>query len=80
LPAIREEINVRYALRRGNPTKPYSAKETDAAKKATYDPTTTDIWKFRHLPKADQESLIEKMTPEERDRYEPRSALSELAK
>ena len=66
---IQNKIAELYHERTGDRLKPYSARDTDAAKKQAHDSSTMDVYMFRRLPKTDQAALREKMTPAELARY-----------
>ncbi len=67
--SIQNEISRLYHLRTGERTKPYAAREADAAKRAARDTSAMDVYMFKRLPKTDQAALGRKMSPQEKARY-----------
>ena len=66
---IQNKIAALYHERTGDRLKPYSARDTDAAKKQAHDSSTMDVYMFKRLPATDKIALRKEMTPAERARY-----------
>jgi hypothetical protein len=67
--SIQNQISELYHRRTGERVKPYEARATNAAKKATRQSGAMDVYMFKRLPQSDKDALAQKMTPEEKARY-----------